>query len=244
MRSSLQAIRTGGLIFLALSVLLSAFSMQAQAEETKIPIELYGVVFHVDPDSVEVDGARMSYDDVKAYVPAVLTQMRKQANAPEEVTDHIAAVVSAYEALHNRAIFTLARRMKHFMPKKDMQDIEVEIADSLRAGQWKALANKYRQYSKSIPPQVLEAQKLHNKYLAVFYLYNMLVRSDEIKEIYADEWDESHDHEHGPHFEDDSVLPMSHKYEYGFAYRVVPSAVEEGHNHDHDHGHEGDHEHE
>ncbi len=202
-------------ILLVVGLLFSSAPVSAQQPEKarpKIPIELYGNIFSVEP--ITVQGALLSYNQVKAYIPLVLVSM----NDPDKersigsVVEHLSHVLRAYEGIYNMAIPILAERIQHFEPNRDLTELEHEVADYIRAGQWRALSKKYKKHSKSIPPQILDAQKAHNKYLALLYLTEMVSYSTEAEAEFEIPEEEQHSHD----FVEERV--KSKKYEFGFGY--------------------------
>lgn len=192
------------------------YYVHARDASPKIPIEAYGQIFNVEP--VEIEGASLSYSQVKAYVPHVLKSMRTQERKPADVSYHLHNMAAEYEDIFNISVETVARRIKHFLPNADLTTLEHEVADHLRAGLWKRLAKRYQRYSRSLQMQILEAQKVHNKYLAVLYLAEMVSSSVELATIdeAAEAGEESHHiHEHpeGMAYEVGDV-----KYQYSFGY--------------------------
>ena len=207
---------------LSLSVMIALVGAPlsyAQERDTlpKIPIEAYGQIFNVKP--VEIEGALLSYSQVKAYVPYVLKSMRTQERKPADVSYHLHNMAAEYEDIFNISVETVARRIKHFLPNADLTTLEYEVADHLRAGQWKRLAKRYQRYSRSLQMQILEAQKIHNKYLAVLYLAEMVSSSVELATIdESNEVGEENYHVHD-HPDEMAYEVSDIKYQYSFGYK-------------------------
>lgn len=201
------------IFFVAFAGMVTSGSMASAQnvgnDRPRIPLELYGQIFSVEP--TVIDGAKMTYQQLKDYAPTVLVSMHTQERTVHDVAYHLENMAAAYEDIFNMAVENLARRIKHFVPQRGLISLEHEVADYLRAGKWKSLSDRYKKYSKTIAPQVLEAQQVHNKYLSIMYLSVMVDYSPEYNAT-VDEDTEDHSHTI------EEVGYPTRKYENGYGY--------------------------
>lgn len=167
-------------IFILLSFCLITFP--AFAEEGKQRLTVYGQDFTVTP--IEKFDNNLSFEAIKSYIPVVLPEAtRVKYDDVEKVVMQLDFGYADYEELYWSSVQMLIPKAKKVYPDRSEEELKAEFDRAFRSGQWKVLADHYGKVDLSIPPQMLDTQKLYNSYLVFSYLYTMVMDSEEITSL-------------------------------------------------------------
>jgi hypothetical protein len=154
----------------------------AEDQQGKQSLILYGQSFTVTPIA-QFDNS-LSFAAIKSYISVVLPEAtRINYDDLEKVVRQLDFGYADYEEMYWQSIGYLLPKAKKIYPNRSEDELKKEFDQAFRNGQWKALADSYGEIDWSMPPQMLDTQKLYNSYLVFSYLYTMVMESDEIEAL-------------------------------------------------------------
>ncbi|PCJ20043.1 MAG: hypothetical protein COB02_05435 [Candidatus Cloacimonadota bacterium] len=161
-------------IIVLIAFIPSASILFANVQEKSESVTLFGNSFNAKP--YQLGGTSITWSKVKTNIIEVLPNYQKINMAKKASKKYIINLSKKAAYRYRKSIQSLTNKLASYDKVDNLDFFELEIAGYLSVGHFGLLIEKYKSFDKSIAAEIKIAQKIHDDYVFLLYIEDIVKR--------------------------------------------------------------------